>query len=112
KGMLRNIDVTLDIANNGFEAIKKAQEKIYDVILMDIEMPEMDGVEATRQIRNLPKPNSDVPIIAITAHTESQKVETFLQSGMNDFIPKPVEKNRLFSVINSLIQSTQNNKTT
>lgn len=105
KGMLRNSQNNLDIANNGIEAVKMAKEKCYSLILMDIEMPEMDGIEATKHIRNLHKPNSDTPVIAITAHSDKQKIDSCLKAGMNDFITKPVDKKALFNVINAVIKT-------
>jgi PAS domain S-box-containing protein len=88
--ILENWKCVVEIAANGKIAVEKARKKIYDIILMDIQLPEMDGYEATQTIRNkIPRPNSDVPIIAMTAHAFSNEVDKCLQSGMNDYISKP-----------------------
>lgn len=85
------------IVNNGKEAIKELKEKHFDVILMDIQMPEMDGYEATSYIRNILK--IDIPIIAMTADALKGEEERCLQAGMNGYISKPFEPELLFNTI-------------
>lgn len=85
----RKFGFDIEFADNGRIGIDKLQEKNYDLVLMDIQMPEMDGYEATRTIRNELK--SNIPIIAITAHAMSGEREKCLNAGMNDFISKPFE---------------------
>lgn len=89
-----------DLALNGAEAVKKAGETVYDVILMDIEMPEMNGYEATAAIRHELK--SDVPIIAMTAHAMAGEKEKCLEAGMNGYVSKPIRENLLFETMISL----------
>jgi len=91
--LLRQMGCVFDIANNGKEAMEKVREKKYDVILMDIQMPVMDGLEATRKIRNELKINT--PIIALTARVFKEDEEKCREAGMNDFLTKPIETNAL-----------------
>jgi two-component system, sensor histidine kinase RetS len=101
RGMLGKLGLDADIVNNGLEALAALQEKQYDVILMDCEMPEMDGFEATRQIRALERRtgNKPVPIIALTAHILREHRERSLNAGMNAHVAKPVELGSLAEVI-------------
>ncbi|MGZ3932462.1 MAG: ATP-binding protein, partial [Bacteroidia bacterium] len=84
----------VDIADNGSVAVEKASQKAYDLILMDIQLPEMDGYEATRHIRRLPG-GAKVPIIAMTAHAFSSEAEKCLKAGMNDHVSKPFNEAEL-----------------
>ena len=89
---------SVDHAENGIEAITALENKTYEAVLMDIQMPEMDGTEATFNIRN--KLNmTDLPIIAMTAHAMKGDKEKYLAKGMNDYISKPIDRNRLFTVL-------------
>jgi signal transduction histidine kinase/ligand-binding sensor domain-containing protein/CheY-like chemotaxis protein len=95
-GLLQMEGVRVDVANNGNEAVRMANAGSYDCILMDVEMPVMDGCEATRRIRAF---DSQIPIIAITAHAAQQRREDCLNAGMNDFIARPIDANELFTMI-------------
>ena len=98
--VLTNWNWKVDVADNGQIAVEKLQKNKYDIILMDIQMPEMDGYEATRFIRkNLSPPKSTIPIIAMTAHAISGEVERCQQVGMNDYISKPFNEDHLYSKI-------------
>ena len=89
-----------DIAENGKIAIEKVKEKDYDLVLMDIQMPEMDGYEATNYIRNeFQAPKNQVPIVAFTAYATTEEAQKCLSSGMDDFIPKPFKLNVLYSKV-------------
>jgi PAS domain S-box-containing protein len=81
---------TIDIANNGIEALIMANKNEYDVILMDVQMPEMGGIEATQKIRMLPGPAAKIPIIAMTANAMKGDRENYLGSGMDDYVSKPI----------------------
>ncbi len=90
-------NLSFDIAANGKEALKKVAENKYDLILMDVQMPVMDGYTATAEIRN--KLKSDIPIIAMTAHAFSGEREKCISYGMNDYISKPIRENELLGLI-------------
>jgi CheY-like chemotaxis protein/HPt (histidine-containing phosphotransfer) domain-containing protein len=102
--MLQLPGITMDLAENGNEAIELVSRNNYDVILMDVQMPEMDGIETTRIIRNK-LGNKDVPIIALTAHAMYGDREKCIASGMNDYIPKPVDRDRLLSILKLHLKS-------
>ena len=98
-----NHDVT--IANNGVEAIEKFKEGKYDVILMDIMMPEMDGLEATVKIRELENSlnnNPRTPIIALTANTMDNDREKCISYGMDEFMAKPFDIEKLKQIFQDL----------
>ena len=90
--ILKKMGIDSDIAINGIEALNLLKEKEYDVVLMDIQMPEMDGFEAAKKIRNSETDviNHDIPIIAITANVLQGDREKCLEAGMNDYISKPI----------------------
>lgn len=82
----------IDVANNGLEAIDKFRERKYNLILMDLMMPYMDGLEATREIRNIESVNGGhTPIIGLTANTYDADREKCLSSGMDEFMTKPFD---------------------
>ena len=85
------LQMKLDTALSGKEAVTKVNDKRYDIIFMDHMMPDMDGVETTRVIRRLLGDNGQVPIIALTANAVEGTAEMFISEGMNDFVTKPIE---------------------
>jgi len=88
------------IANNGKEALTMLLQNFFDCILMDVQMPELDGIEATELIRKFPDPSkSAVPIIALTANALISDREKYIKAGMNDCIAKPIEEFKLFAGI-------------
>jgi CheY-like chemotaxis protein len=88
--MLKRLGYEADVASNGIQALDAAREQPYDVILMDVQMPEMDGLEATRNIRIRQNGTSHQPyIIAMTAAAMELDREKCLEAGMNDFVSKP-----------------------
>lgn len=98
-----NHDVT--IANNGFEAIDRFKENKFDVVLMDLMMPEMDGLEATLKIREFEKEkgvSSHTPIIALTANTMDNDRDKCLAYGMNEFMAKPFDIEKLKQIFHDL----------
>ncbi|MEM7368447.1 MAG: response regulator [Bacteroidota bacterium] len=98
--LLSDWGIELDIANNGREGIERLEEKGYDLVLMDVQMPVMNGYEATRYIRKqMQPPKSDIPIIALTANAFSGSDDECLQVGMDDYVSKPIETRNLFSKI-------------
>lgn len=100
KTRLERWSCTVDIANNGIEGVKKVQHKLYDIILMDIQMPVMDGYEATKIIKNdLSKKAAKIPIIAMTAYTSKNDISRAFEVGMDDYIFKPFKKEDLFALL-------------
>ncbi len=97
--MLAKLVGAVDTAENGREAIAAVQAKDYDVILMDVAMPEMDGLEATRAIRAMPAPKGRVPIVAMTAHALESDRRRCLDAGMNDYVTKPIERAKLIETV-------------
>jgi PAS domain S-box-containing protein len=106
--ILESWDFEVVIAGNGLEAIEQLGKDAFDCILMDVQMPEMDGIEATHHIRSLPDPiKANIPIIALTANALKGDSEKYLAAGMTDYLAKPFDEERLFRVISrNLIPST------
>lgn len=93
-------DIDITIANHGEEAIAILKEKEFDIVLMDIQMPIMDGYETTKYIReNMPEAVAKLPVLAMTAHAHISKDEKFKEHGFDDFVLKPFEPKQLFSKI-------------
>ena len=99
--MLEKLGIDVDIANNGKEAVKMSEEKSYDLIFMDCQMPEMDGFDATRTIRQLEQKNAkaSTPIIALTANALEGDKNQCLSAGMTDFLAKPLKQDALHSLL-------------
>ena len=98
--MLKKQGYKADVVADGLEVLQALERQIYDLILMDVQMPEMDGIEATKKIRQLwphgPK------IIALTAYALGGDRERFLQAGMDGYIAKPVNKDDLAEVLSNI----------
>ena len=90
-GLLNPLEMHIDEAKSGFEALEKINEKMYDLIFMDHMMPEMDGVETTQMIRERYPEYAAVPIVALTANAVGGVKDMFMEKGMNDFVAKPIE---------------------
>jgi len=103
--ILQTLNLTCDIANDGTEAIKKFKERKYDVILMDENMPNMNGMEATKLILEHEKQNAlkHTPIIALTANALKGDREKFIDAGMDEYLTKPVNKNDLVKTLNKYL---------
>ena len=100
KSRLERWNCKVDIANNGIEGVKKTQKKLYDIILMDIQMPVMDGYEATKIIKNdISKQVSEIPIIAMSAYTAKKDIKRALDTGMDDYVFKPFNPMDLYRLL-------------
>ncbi len=97
-GLLEDASIQVDLAENGEIAVRMAQENDYDAVLMDMQMPVMDGIEATRVIRSDAR-FQNLPIIAMTANAMAADREKCMKAGMNDHIGKPIDPDQLFSVL-------------
>lgn len=97
--LLGKLGHCVTFVGNGAEALKKVQAEQFDMILMDIHMPEMDGLESTRRIRQLPGALGDIPIIALSADVMNEAKERALNSGVNAFVSKPIDKTALEKAI-------------
>ena len=111
KELLGSREAVIDHAENGRVAVElfaASEPGYYDAVLMDVRMPEMDGLEATEQIRALPRPDAKaVPIIAMTANAFDEDVQRSLQAGMNAHLSKPVEPEHLYRTLEELIWTAQ-----
>ncbi len=96
--LLQKVGISVDVASNGLEAIEAIKSKDYSLILMDVQMPQMDGLVATDEIRNTLK-NNDVVIVAMTANAMKGDREKCLASGMNDYVSKPIIPNDLYQML-------------
>jgi CheY-like chemotaxis protein len=107
KELLEEYGVRVSIANNGREAIEQLQNRQFSCVLMDVRMPEMDGIEATQCIRANPQ-TADTLIIAMTANARTEDRDECLQAGMNDFISKPVDPAQFFRVLLNWLEPAEN----
>lgn len=96
--LLKDLQIKVDTAESGMQAVALSKDKVYDAILMDIQMPEMNGLEATRTIR-ANATNQSTPVIALTAHAMANEREILLDSGMDDYMTKPVSEQDLINVL-------------
>jgi two-component system sensor histidine kinase/response regulator len=97
-GQLEDAEVDVDVADNGEIAVRMVKEKNYDLVLMDMQMPVMDGIEATKVIRSDPRFDT-LPIIAMTANAMAADRDRCLDAGMNDHIAKPIDPDQLYAVL-------------
>ncbi|MBE9545439.1 MAG: response regulator, partial [Proteobacteria bacterium] len=102
--ILSDAGLEVTLANDGQEAVDAVQQNKFDAVLMDIQMPVMDGYTATREIRNLKSEIRNVPVIAMTAHAMTGDREKSIQAGMNDHVAKPIDPEALFTTLLKWIQ--------
>lgn len=103
--LLEDKQQVVDVAEDGQQALDKLNHQKFDVILMDVHMPVMDGIEATRRIRASESDYRNIPVIGLTASVMSDEIGHYLQQGMNSVVEKPVDINRLMDVIHMVCQN-------
>lgn len=103
--LLKSKNYNVDSAENGLIGLNKTKENIYDLIIMDIKMPIMDGLEATKEIRKF---NKYIPIIAVSANTSKQDIAKSLTIGINKYLSKPIDPTKLFQTLEYLLKKTDN----
>lgn len=99
--------IRIDVAANGREAVEKVQSNQYDMVLMDIRMPVMDGMEAAKMIRELPPPKNETKLIAMTANVLEEDVRTYFSIGMNAYVSKPFEQSDLLNKMGEMISGVK-----
>jgi len=98
--MLTKMGHSVTVAKDGLEAVSKWQQDTFDLIFMDVQMPELDGLDATRRIREKERVRGErIPIIAVTAHAMSGDREHCIEAGMDDYVSKPIQRSDLAQVI-------------
>ncbi|MEA1938522.1 MAG: response regulator [Pseudomonadota bacterium] len=107
--MLKRAGFKVDVAGNGIEAVEAVRTVPYDLVLMDLAMPEMDGIAATKAIRALPGETGDVPVVAMTANVTEGADKRCLEAGMNDYIPKPLERARMLKTLSKWLEMNEIN---
>ena len=107
QNILQSMGLDTELANNGQEALEKRKQGTYDIVFMDIQMPVMDGVEATHAILDYERENDQthVPIVALTANALKGDRERFLNEGLDEYVSKPIEMNELLYVLNKFLSS-------
>ena len=105
KAMIESVGSSVVIAENGLEVLDKVKEQVFDLILMDCQMPEMDGFEATEKVRSMDNPAlANIPIVALTADVQKETRENCLQKGMNDFVSKPFTLDDITTLIQKWVK--------
>ena len=100
--LLEQMGLKVTVVNNGAEAVKAVNTESFDFVLMDVQMPEMDGFQATQAIRAMPDPDGKIPVIALTAHAIKGDRERCIEAGMDDYVSKPIDPDSLRLTILSL----------
>jgi CheY-like chemotaxis protein len=98
---------TCQLAEDGVEAVEALSRGSFEAVLMDIRMPRLDGVAATRAIRALPAPACFTPVIALTANVDPEDARTYLAAGMNGLVDKPIKPDRLLAVLSEALRRGQ-----
>jgi len=100
--LLQQMGYRADLASNGIEAVESVQRQTYDVVLMDVQMPELDGLDATRQICTLFAPDRRPRIVAMTANAMQGDREMCIGAGMDDYLTKPIRVDRLVEALHNV----------
>ncbi len=104
--LIQRLGFKIDIASDGLQAVDMWKKNQYDLILMDLNMPNMNGLETTEVIRNLENPDQPTPIIAITVNAMKGDMKNCIASGMNDYIEKPVDFEKIGTIIKLWLSKT------
>ena len=109
KSMLRDLPIEITVANNGLEGFEAYEKGVFDLVLMDIQMPIMDGMECTEKIRHYEESTKKMrcPIMALTANVFTEDHEKFKRSGLDRILTKPVKKHTLINAINKILLESQ-----
>ena len=105
--LLQKVGYSVDIVETGQQAIDAVQKKQYQLVLMDVQMPDMDGLDATQHIRALSGEVAKIPIVAMTAHAMSDDREKCLQAGMNDYLSKPLNVDEMLKMVKKYIAQSR-----
>lgn len=109
-GLLANIGAVVEIAENGAEAVLKVSQNRYDIVFMDIQMPVMDGVTATHEIRKQVSSSPRVPIVAMTANSTPEDRRVCFDAGMDDYMTKPIDPDQLYKILHKWAPSAGQTK--
>ena len=102
--MLEKLGYRVDLVGNGLEAVEAVMHRPYDLVLMDVMMPEMDGIDATRRIRELPGAVAEIPIIGLTAHVAPETHVELRKAGMGAVLTKPVTGKSLATMLEAVVR--------
>jgi CheY-like chemotaxis protein len=105
--LLTRLGHSVSVAQDGLEALQAVEAENFDAILMDVQMPNMDGLEATRAIRNLPGGKGRLPIIAMTAGSSDDDAERSLAAGMDGHVGKPFDTRKIFALLEQCLKNRQ-----
>jgi CheY-like chemotaxis protein len=111
QAMLERLGHSVEIVGDGRQALEQAQHAAHDLVLMDMQMPDMDGPQATRAIRRLPPPAGQVPIVAMTANARAEDRQACLDAGMDDYVSKPIDLAALEAAIGGALQAGRRRRT-
>jgi CheY-like chemotaxis protein len=107
EALLSPLGAAIAFAGNGAEALDVLHTQVFDLVLMDIQMPILDGVEATRRLRASDGPNAGIPVIALTANVMEDQCQAYLAAGMDGWISKPIDPQHLLRVIGAAVDPTR-----
>lgn len=107
--MLNNVGISIELANDGAIAVERCTQNHYDLVIMDMQMPNMDGLEATRRIRGLPAAGK-LAILAMTANAFAEDRQRCLDAGMDDFIAKPMQPENLYEKVLMLLKNVMHSR--
>ena len=105
--LLGGMGLTVDTVENGAEAVEAVRQDAYDLVLMDVHMPVMDGLDATRAIRGLGGGVGRIPIIALTANVSREQVQACLEAGMNGHLAKPIDVNQMARTLSDWLNADE-----